>query len=227
MTSYADSVQGLVDRSDLAGFTIGVTAENPPEERLLRSDHKKRGRLWMMRVAVGLDRDAGLRLEYNLQVAFRHHRKYEKLGKRYVRSAPGKPLVVYVAWRDSSWRPEHNPYSFAAQRAFLDGLRNFDDGSTEFTEHHDEARLRTVRVGPGQFMACIGKEDVHFHWTDCSRAWTTRPNSKNPNPHLSKGRRRATSSSFFALIPFAKTCPPDLADENYWHLCSCLKKALA
>jgi hypothetical protein len=29
------------------------------------------------------------------------------------------------------------------------------------------------------------------------------------------------------LIPFAKTCPPDLADENYWHLCTCLKKAVA
>jgi hypothetical protein len=34
-------------------------------------------------------------------------------------------------------------------------------------------------------------------------------------------------ASFVALIPFARTCPPDLADENYWHLSSRLKKTVA
>lgn len=226
MTTYADSVERLVERSYVAGFTIGVTAENPPERRLFRSGHKKRGRLRMYPI-VELDRAAGLRLEHDLQMDFLHHRRYEKPGKRYIPRAPAKPLVVYVAWRDISWRPGDNPYSWAAQRGLRTMLWQLDDGSIEFTGHFEESTLRAARSEPAQFMVSIGQEDVHWHRTDCRQAWTTRPNSKNPNPHLSHGRRRATSSSFFALIPFAKTCPPDLADENYWHPCTCLKKAVA
>jgi hypothetical protein len=221
-----DDILTFVDGSEeVAGFTIGVTGQNPPQKRLNRSDHKKRGRL-DMKVIVKLDRDAAHRLEHDLQMALQQHLKYEKLGKRYVRSGPGKTLTVYVAWRHISWRPEHNPYSWAAQSDLLTLLRQRDNGATEFVEHRNEASLCAARFGGPQFMVSIGKEDVHWHRTDCGRAWTTRPDSKNPNPHLGKGRRRATSSSFFALIPFAKTCPPDLADKDYWHLCPCLKKAI-
>jgi hypothetical protein len=90
LSEIVERVRAHISRSEVAGFTIGYSS-GPPDKRVRGSDHRDHARTEEhVILAGGLTRQQALDLEAQLTAQFEHHRKYDKRGLRYTRSAGGR-----------------------------------------------------------------------------------------------------------------------------------------
>jgi hypothetical protein len=222
----------FVEKPEVAGFYIGMTGPDL-RARLLGYDHRYAGRRDGWAVADGLDENGALDLEEFLCRAVREPRyrttaiytKYDDKGKHYCRSAGGakttspyeKVHQVYVAWRHESLPPN---WRRPGNLAFLQAVRTRDDGNAEVhVARNDTEFLEALATRDNFFL--LMRIKLHFHTKDCRKG---RP--KNAKNFTKKGTK-ATSISFVALYQWAqRNRPPDLADEDQWHICDCCRDLL-
>jgi hypothetical protein len=138
------AITEFADKPEVDGFTIGVTGGSI-EKRVRKSDHFFKGRLEFLPIARGLDRKPAFEMEQALQDGVRHHPKYDKGDKQYRASGRGKVFSVYLAWRPTSWRPEDNPKSLAANRERLAVIEQRYGSTAEVTRHLSDQSFRAIR----------------------------------------------------------------------------------
>jgi hypothetical protein len=223
-----NQITQFINRSEVAGFTIGVTGGSI-EKRIRKSDHFFKGRLDYVPLAAGLERITAFGLEKALQDALRRHLRYDKGDKRYSASGRGKTFSVYLAWRRSSWRPEDNPKSLAANRERLAVIEQRYGSTAKVTPHTSDRSFRAIRDRqPPCFVLAVGKERIHFHFSNCRWLWNTAGSSKE-NPLTGGGRHKYDSTSLMALMRTAEGAglSDELADKDGWEICDCIRKAAA
>jgi hypothetical protein len=101
-----------------------------------------------------MDRDKILDWESQLQEKLDDHRKYDKAGKRRVRSLGRKaPYLLYLAWRHIDWRPQHNPKTWTANRALIEeAKRQSANNPGTLTMHPNDRSLRWTTCRYATYM---------------------------------------------------------------------------
>jgi hypothetical protein len=231
-SEIVERVRAHIGGREVAGFTIGYCS-GAPEKRVRGSDHRDHARTECLTLAEGMTRQEALDLEAQLTARLKDHAKYDKKGVRPTRSAGGGPLAppetpvhsVYLAWASARGRTRHDENN----RALLEAISKSGDpkGRVSWWIDDDPGYLQALSA-PGHFVVAIGKQNVHFHLTQCQFARLARPSS-NPHPLTGKGRRKYTGESLAALHRAAEeNSPRKLAGQkDRWQVCHCLSKDLA
>jgi hypothetical protein len=218
-----DFIVGFVRQPKVAAFRIGVTT-NPMRQRLGDQSHSLDGFNHHEILHEDMDRTKVLNWEAQLQVMLDADLKYDKAGKRRVRSLGQKaPYLLYLAWRHTDWRPEHNPRTWAANRALIEeAKRQTADTPGRLTMHPNDRSYREALDGPPMFVIAIGKLTVHLRWTICRYAWSSHKTNVGPTPG---GLKKLTGPRLGELIASAEEWVeqhrPRLKNQGRWHLCPC------
>jgi hypothetical protein len=218
-----DFIVGFVPQPKVAAFRIGVTT-NSMRQRLGDQSHSLDGFNHHNIVHEDMDRQRILDWESQLQERLDEHKKYDKAGKRRVRSLGQKPpYLLYLAWRHIDWRPEHNPKTWTANRALIEeAKRQSANNPGTLTMHPNDRSYREALDGPPMFVIAIGKLTVHLRWTTCRYAWSGNKTNVGPTPG---GLKKLTGPRLGELAARAEQWVeqnrPRLKNQERWHLCHC------